>query len=163
DPIIANAIGSAALLVAIVLPLALGILMVRGMFQAPESETLNELLIMELGFNAPLSLCSSPDPIPPLQNPQTSLSNLDKHTVLPPTEAQTAESAEWRRVGEPRTLVVVEGVNDVAFLRKISAMLHASDPAIPAIGELADSNQVVLLPAGGGNFEHWVSPLEGMP
>ncbi len=52
-------------------------------------------------------------------------------------------------------LIVVEGVHDVEFLRRLTAKLHLADASIPdlAAGELAGC--VVFVPFGGGSVLTW--------
>ncbi|MEO8493900.1 MAG: ATP-dependent endonuclease [Planctomycetota bacterium] len=59
-----------------------------------------------------------------------------------------------------RLLFVVEGVNDVEFLRRMSRMLHRSDASLPDLGLLERQGQVVFLPFGGGNVATWATRLE---
>lgn len=57
-------------------------------------------------------------------------------------------------------LLVVEGVNDVEFLRRISRMLHRSDSTLPDLGVLEQDGRLVFIPFGGGNVAAWVNRLE---
>ena len=63
------------------------------------------------------------------------------------------------RVG-PCLLLVVEGLNDVAFLRRISRILHRSDASLPDLEQLERAGQIVFLPFGGGNVAAWATRLE---
>lgn len=60
-----------------------------------------------------------------------------------------------RRHGPPRSrpkvLVVVEGTNDIEFLRRISRILHRADSAVPDLAELEQQRQLVFMPMGGGD------------
>ena len=47
-------------------------------------------------------------------------------------------------------LVVVEGINDVEFLRRISAMLHEHNSNVPDLAAREASGGLVFLPIGGG-------------
>ncbi|HJN08223.1 MAG TPA: ATP-dependent endonuclease [Pirellulaceae bacterium] len=57
-------------------------------------------------------------------------------------------------------LLVVEGVNDVAFLRRISRILHCSDASLPDLEYLERARRIVFLPFGGGNVAAWATRLE---
>ena len=57
-------------------------------------------------------------------------------------------------------LLVVEGVNDVEFLRRISRMLRPSDASLPDLDELEQRGRLVFLPFGGGNVAAWATRLE---
>jgi hypothetical protein len=49
----------------------------------------------------------------------------------------------------PQVLVVVEGPNDIAFLRVISAMLHREDATLPDLAEMEHQHALVFAPTGG--------------
>lgn len=55
---------------------------------------------------------------------------------------------------KPRLLVCVEGPNDVAFFKNISATIHAVRNDLP---DLAVSNRVAIFPLGGGTLKDWVT------
>jgi hypothetical protein len=46
-------------------------------------------------------------------------------------------------------LLLVEGLYDVEFLSRISAMLARDDPAIPDLGTLIEANLLICVPCGG--------------
>jgi hypothetical protein len=54
---------------------------------------------------------------------------------------------------------VVEGVNDVEFLRRISAMLHEHDLHVPDLAAREASGGLVFLPIGGGSVAAWSERL----
>ncbi len=56
-------------------------------------------------------------------------------------------------------LVVVEGVNDVEFLRRISAMLHEQDRHVPDLAAREANGELVFLPIGGGSVTAWSDRL----
>jgi hypothetical protein len=60
---------------------------------------------------------------------------------------------------KPCLLLVVEGVNDVEFLRRISRMLHRSDASLFDLEELERQGRLVFLPFGGGNVAAWATRL----
>lgn len=67
---------------------------------------------------------------------------------------------------EPRTspasvrlLLVVEGVNDWEFLRRISRILHEEDASLPHLAELDDRGELIVIPIGGGRVAAWTHRL----
>jgi len=52
-------------------------------------------------------------------------------------------------------LIVVEGVHDVEFLRRLTASLHIADPSIPDLGKLEQAGLVIFIPFGGGSVLAW--------
>ena len=52
-------------------------------------------------------------------------------------------------------LIVVEGPHDVAFLKRISALLHRQNPDLPDLGRAESEGRIMFLPAGGGNLWSW--------
>jgi len=60
----------------------------------------------------------------------------------------TARSAV---VSLPRILVVVEGPNDIEFLRRISAILHREDGTLPDLAEMERRLDLVFVPSGGSD------------
>ena len=68
------------------------------------------------------------------------------------------------KFGQP-VLAIVEGVYDVEFLRRISAILHANDPEIPSLADMERRGQLIFVPFGGVGLEAWTwrfQPL-GLP
>ena len=72
-------------------------------------------------------------------------------TVLQLPERQVQSSA--------CVLVVVEGVNDVEFLRRISAMLHEQDRHVPDLAAREANGELVFLLIGGGSVTAWSDRL----
>jgi hypothetical protein len=62
-------------------------------------------------------------------------------------------------------LVVVEGPNDVEFLRRISRILHAHDAGLPDLAEMEQRGELVFVPLGGGGIAAWTDRLAplGLP
>jgi hypothetical protein len=52
---------------------------------------------------------------------------------------------------QPRILVVVEGPNDIEFVRRISAILHREDPKLPDLAVWEGRLDLVFVPSGGGD------------
>ncbi len=61
-----------------------------------------------------------------------------------------ATAAESRPV-----LVVVEGANDIEFLRRASVILHAADAALPVLSHLERRGRIVFVPFGG-DPRNWI-------
>lgn len=70
--------------------------------------------------------------------------------------------AEAPSVGTVRVIVVVEGTNDIEFLRRISLILRTTDSALPSLPEMEQQGELIFLPFGGGSvaaFTHRLAPL----
>jgi hypothetical protein len=59
-------------------------------------------------------------------------------------------------------LVVVEGTNDIAFLKTISAMLHRHDAQLPDLAELEAQRRLLFLPVGGSNVKDMAPRVAGL-
>jgi hypothetical protein len=55
--------------------------------------------------------------------------------------------------------MIVEGQNDIEFLRRISGTLHASDSHLPDLSSLERRGQLVFVPFGGGDLRSWTYRL----
>ncbi len=53
------------------------------------------------------------------------------------------------RPAQPQILVVVEGPNDIEFLRRISTILHREDPSLLDLAEMERELSLVFVPSGG--------------
>ncbi|HVC98381.1 MAG TPA: hypothetical protein VND64_32240 [Pirellulales bacterium] len=58
-------------------------------------------------------------------------------------------------------LLVVEGQQDVTFLRGISRLLHADDPMLPDLGKLERAGALVMLPVGGDHLA-WATRMAAL-
>ena len=76
--------------------------------------------------------------------------------ATPPVLQATRPARSTARVA---VLVVVEGTNDIEFLRRISAILHRDDSEIPDLGQMERDGQLLFLPAGGSDHRLWRSRL----
>ena len=56
-------------------------------------------------------------------------------------------------------VLVVEGTNDTAFLRRISGILHRDDPSLPDLADWESTGRAIFLPFGGGNVQAWTHRL----
>lgn len=59
-------------------------------------------------------------------------------------------------------LVVLEGTNDIEFLRRISRTLHAHDPELPDLGVMEREGRIVFVPFGGGKLDSWIHRFESL-
>jgi hypothetical protein len=59
----------------------------------------------------------------------------------------------------PPLLVVVEGQNDIEFLRRISAIVSTIDEALPDLSSLERRGSLVFFPFGGGEVQSWTYRL----
>jgi len=74
----------------------------------------------------------------------------------------------WRWLGRsppkkesPRpVLVLVEGIHDAAFLRRISDILSAAQAEVPSLARLEQTGEIVILPLGGNGPQPWLHQLE---
>jgi hypothetical protein len=64
--------------------------------------------------------------------------------------------------GGVKLFVVVEGANDIQFLRRISGILHADDPRLPDLGDMERRGELVFVPFGGGDLWLWAFRLAGL-
>lgn len=69
--------------------------------------------------------------------------------------------ARYRRCHQP-VLVVVEGSHDIEFLKRISRILHATDPRLPNLEQAASNGKILWIPAGGGNLGAWTLRLAAL-
>jgi len=53
------------------------------------------------------------------------------------------------RAARSQVLVVVEGPNDIEFLRRISAILHRDDRSLPDLAEMEQRRELIFAPTGG--------------
>jgi hypothetical protein len=59
-------------------------------------------------------------------------------------------------------LVIVEGVNDIVFLQRLSSRLHAERPEITDLARLHALGRILFVPIGGGNFYDWATRFAGL-
>ncbi|WP_236624793.1 ATP-dependent endonuclease [Rhodopirellula sp. SWK7] len=60
-------------------------------------------------------------------------------------------------------LFVVEGTNDIEFLRRISILLHADAESLPNLAEMEQHGELIFVPFGGGHVRAWsqrLAPLQ---
>lgn len=76
------------------------------------------------------------------------------HTNLQVQES-TAVCDERQATSGVKVLVVVEGINDVEFLRRISRIVHIEEPALPDLGAMEADGRLIFLPVGGSDLSVW--------
>ena len=86
------------------------------------------------------------------------IANSQQDRNTPPPYASTTKDLV-------RALLVVEGIHDIEFLRRISLILHTHDPSLPHLPHLphlADmerGGEVIFVPFGGGRVADWTHRL----
>jgi putative ATP-dependent endonuclease of the OLD family len=56
----------------------------------------------------------------------------------------------------------VEGKWDIEFWKRLSKIIHASDPAVPDLDQAEASGDLVFIPLGGSSMELWTVRLAGL-
>ena len=74
-------------------------------------------------------------------------------------EAMGFELATLPNCRDGPLLIVVEGTNDVRFLKHLSVLMHQEDPNLPDLPRLEQDGSVVFIPFGGGNVLTWCERL----
>jgi hypothetical protein len=67
-----------------------------------------------------------------------------------------------RKAGLPRIFIVVEGQNDIEFLRRVSTILHAKDHSLPNLSAMEQRGELLFVPTGGGDSRSWAYRLAGL-
>jgi hypothetical protein len=62
--------------------------------------------------------------------------------------------------GPVSVLLVVEGTNDIEFLRRISLILHTHDLSRPNLAAMEQRGELVFVPFGGGKVAAWTHRLD---
>ncbi len=77
-----------------------------------------------------------------------------------PRHRSAATRAPYDPVRDSRpVLLVVEGQNDIEFLRRISRILQCDDARLPNVSDLERRSELVLIPSGGGDPRGWAGRL----
>lgn len=58
-------------------------------------------------------------------------------------------------VDRTRVLVIVEGTNDIEFLRRISLILNAHSRELPNLAAMENQGEIIFVPFGGNNLPSW--------
>ncbi|HTQ39651.1 MAG TPA: ATP-dependent endonuclease [Pirellulales bacterium] len=59
-------------------------------------------------------------------------------------------------------LVIVEGVNDIEFLKRLASRLHTECPEVVDLARLHAQGRILFVPTGGGNFSDWATRFAGL-
>ena len=59
-------------------------------------------------------------------------------------------------------LIVIEGENDIHFLKAISAILHRENAELPDLAHLIKQHRAIFLPTGGSNLNEWVVRISSL-
>ena len=79
-----------------------------------------------------------------------------------PTRSPPTTGSDPAVVKTLRIFVVVEGTNDIKFLKRISAVLHAADSTLPHLAHWEQRGELIFVPTGGDLLSWWdrLAPLE---
>jgi hypothetical protein len=58
-----------------------------------------------------------------------------------------------------RVLLLVEGTNDIEFLRRISLLLNSHDSSLPNLSDMEQRGELVFVPFGGSHVRTWTHRL----
>ncbi len=61
-----------------------------------------------------------------------------------------------------KLFIGVEGINDIFFLRTVSAMLRNAGEDVPDLTGLEENDEIIFIPCGGSNLGLWASRLAGL-
>jgi len=83
--------------------------------------------------------------------------NFTKFIMFLRTDWLRPKSNNLRRLAS--VILVVEGIHDIEFLRRISRVLHADNQRLPDLGAMEQAGQLLFLPSGGGDVRAWAQRL----
>lgn len=66
-----------------------------------------------------------------------------------PTRTLSVESPHPAVTNKVRVFVVVEGTNDIRFLKRISSVLHTADSTLPHLARWEEQGELIFVPTGG--------------
>lgn len=81
----------------------------------------------------------------------------------PPSRKSTTTSSGCQAPTAAPILIVVEGVHDVEFLRRLTSKLHVQHKSIPDLALLEREARAIFIPFGGGHVLPWAqrfAPLD---
>ena len=146
DPIIAESIQSAVGLIVAALPLVVCLFVLRGLFHKSDDEAMADVLVEELVSYQPLFADPEGMRLPTDAGSRLLAPSLELGTSGVPLlrEAPATQSSD---LGTSQVVVVVEGLHDIEFLRRISRMLHKHDPDLPDLDRLEADGRLTFLTA----------------
>jgi len=147
DPIIAESIQSAVALIVAALPLIVCLFLLRGLFQKSDDQVMADVLVEELVSYQPLF--ADPEA---MRLPTDAGSRLRALSAEPGTSGvpllDEAPATQSTDLGTSQVVVVVvEGLLDIEFLRRIGRMLHKHDPDFPDLDRLVADGRLTFLTA----------------
>lgn len=144
DPIIAESIQSAVGLIVAALPLIVCLFLLRGLFQKSDDEAMADVLVEELVSYQPLFADPEATLLPTDAGSRLLAPSAEPGTSGVPLlrEAPATQSSD---LGTSQVVVVVEGLHDIEFLRRISRMLHKHDPDLPGLDRLEADGRLTFL------------------
>jgi len=148
DPIVAESIQAAVGLVVAALPLVVCLFVLRALFHKSDDEAMVDVLIEELVTQEPL-LAEAGGLFLPHQTEVRSLP-LSPDTSAEGVPFQDRALATQSADFPPPCVVVVEGSNDIEFLRRINRILHQHDSTIPDLARLESERRFVFLTSSSG-------------
>jgi putative ATP-dependent endonuclease of OLD family len=91
----------------------------------------------------------------------TSKHNCIRQSSRSPPEALEAFGAVHHSPSV-QILLVVEGVHDIRFLRRISRLLHRVDRRLPDLTDWEQNGRMIFVPTAGGDFLTWAERLANL-
>jgi hypothetical protein len=145
DSVIARAIPGVVAIVVAALPLIVCWYLARSMFvSVNDDSTAAEILIEQLATQGPLlTACSKPG----LPNDEHSTDLLHSREIRLLGQAKSDSSPDQH--SPLRAIVVVEGIHDVEFLKRISRILSQTDVSLPDLGRLETTGVIALVVNNG--------------
>ena len=145
DPIIAESIQAAVGVLVAVLPLAVAVYLLRGLFHRSDEEAMADVLVEEL-LSQQLFLAGSEGLCLQTGADVESLSSgANSSNPRLPDPRLTASRSQTQAA--QHVVVHVEGSNDTEFLRRISSVLHKRDPMVPDLAVFEAEGQIAFLAA----------------
>ena len=79
-----------------------------------------------------------------------------------PTRSLNTDCSNLPAMESVRVFVIVEGTNDIKFLKRISAILHTSNSALPHLARWEQRGELIFVPTGGDllSWSDRLAPLE---
>lgn len=79
-----------------------------------------------------------------------------------PTPSRRPDPSSLAVAKSVRVFVVVEGTNDIKFLKRISSILHTADPALPQLARWEQAGELIFVPTGGDllSWSNRLAPLQ---
>ena len=121
-------------------PLVVCLFVLRGLFHKSDDEAMADVLVEELLLHNAIAAG--------LDHPRMPAKSPSQLLEVPRASRQAGSRSSRSRLNPAGVLVVVEGLNDIEFLRRISRMLHRHDLAVPDLDRLEADGRLTFLTAG---------------